>query len=51
MRRITEDVRSAEVPSDLPVARLLVPAGIVVAACLIGAWIFRREAPRIAENL
>jgi ABC-2 type transport system permease protein len=31
--------------------RLAVPAGIVVAACLIGWWVFRREAPRIAENL
>ena len=31
--------------------RLLVPAGIVLAACLFGGWVFRREAPRIAENL
>jgi ABC-2 type transport system permease protein len=31
--------------------RLLVPAGIVLAVCLLGAWVFRREAPRIAENL
>ena len=31
--------------------RLAIPAGIVVAACLLGWWVFRREAPRIAENL
>jgi ABC-2 type transport system permease protein len=31
--------------------RLLVPGGIVVAVCLLGLWVFRREAPRIAENL
>jgi ABC-2 type transport system permease protein len=32
-------------------ARLLIPGGIVVAACLLGWLVFRREAPRIAENL
>jgi ABC-2 type transport system permease protein len=31
--------------------RLLVPGGIVVGVCLLGLWVFRREAPRIAENL
>jgi len=31
--------------------RLLVPAGIMVATSLIGWLVFRREAPRIAENL
>jgi ABC-2 type transport system permease protein len=31
--------------------RLLVPGGIVVATCLLGLWVFRREAPRMAENL
>ena len=31
--------------------RLLLPAGIVVGVFLLGAWVFRREAPRIAENL
>ena len=31
--------------------RLFVPAAIVVAVCLLGLWVFRREAPRIAENL
>jgi ABC-2 type transport system permease protein len=29
----------------------LVPAGIYVAVCLFGLWIFNREAPRIAERL
>jgi ABC-2 type transport system permease protein len=31
--------------------RLLVPAGIVVAAFVVGWWSFNRAAPRIAENL
>jgi ABC-2 type transport system permease protein len=33
------------------VERLLVPGGIVVVVCVLGLWVFRREAPRIAENL
>jgi ABC-2 type transport system permease protein len=32
-------------------ARLLIPAGIVLAACVLGIWAFVREAPRVAENL
>jgi ABC-2 type transport system permease protein len=31
--------------------RILVPIAIVVATVILGAWVFRREAPRIAENL
>ena len=31
--------------------RLLVPLGIVVGVFVLGLWVFRREAPRIAENL
>jgi ABC-2 type transport system permease protein len=31
--------------------RLLVPIGIVVIAIALGWWVFRREAPRIAEHL
>jgi ABC-2 type transport system permease protein len=31
--------------------RILVPLGIVVLAIGLGSWVFRREAPRIAENL
>lgn len=31
--------------------RLLVPIGIFVATCVLGVWIFTREAPRIAEEL
>ena len=31
--------------------RLLVPAGLVVAALVVGLWFFNREAPRIAEEL
>ena len=31
--------------------RLLVPGGIVAGALLLGFWYFRREAPRIAEEL
>ena len=31
--------------------RLLIPAGSVVFAVALGWWVFRRETPRIAENL
>jgi ABC-2 type transport system permease protein len=31
--------------------RLLIPAAIFVAVCVLAAWVFRREAPRIAEEL
>ena len=31
--------------------RLLLPAGIVLVSFLLGWWVFRREAPWIAENL
>jgi ABC-2 type transport system permease protein len=31
--------------------RLVVPLGIVVITFALGAWVFKREAPRIAENL
>jgi ABC-2 type transport system permease protein len=31
--------------------RILIPLGIVVVTILLGSWMFRREAPRIAENL
>jgi ABC-2 type transport system permease protein len=31
--------------------RLLVPGGIVLLVLAVGLWVFRREAPRIAENL
>ncbi len=32
-------------------ARLLVPLGIVCGTLALGAWVFKREAPRAAENL
>jgi ABC-2 type transport system permease protein len=32
-------------------AYLLIPFGIVVGSFALGAWVFTREAPRIAENL
>ena len=52
-------MRHALLDQDAPTAweaiggaeRLALPVGIMVAACLIGWWVFRREAPRIAENL
>ena len=31
--------------------RLLVPAAIFLAVCMVAAWTFKREAPRIAEEL
>jgi ABC-2 type transport system permease protein len=32
-------------------ARLLIPAAIAIAICVLAVWVFRREAPRIAESL
>jgi ABC-2 type transport system permease protein len=32
-------------------ARLLIPLGVVAVVCVLGLWVFTREAPRIAENL
>ena len=34
-----------------PNVRLLIPLGIVVGLFVAGYWFFKREAPRIAENL
>jgi len=34
-----------------PDVRLLVPMGIVVGLFALGFWVFKRETPRIAENL
>jgi ABC-2 type transport system permease protein len=31
--------------------RLLVPIALYIAVCVLAAWVFRREAPRIAEEL
>jgi ABC-2 type transport system permease protein len=31
--------------------RLVLPLGIIAAMAVLGAWVFTREAPRIAENL
>jgi ABC-2 type transport system permease protein len=31
--------------------RLLLPIAIYAGICLLGAWLFRREAPRVAEQL
>jgi len=31
--------------------RLVLPLGIIAAIAVLGAWVFTREAPRIAENL
>jgi ABC-2 type transport system permease protein len=30
---------------------LIVPAFVFVAVCLLAVWVFRREAPRVAESL
>jgi ABC-2 type transport system permease protein len=32
-------------------SRLIIAAGIAVALCVLAVWVFRREAPRIAEEL
>jgi ABC-2 type transport system permease protein len=39
---------AAAIGSD---ARLLIPLAVVVLTFVLGAWVFTREAPRIAENL
>ena len=31
--------------------RLLLPIGITVGLFVLGLWVFKRETPRIAENL
>ena len=31
--------------------RLLIPLAVVIGAVALGAWVFAREAPRIAEDL
>jgi ABC-2 type transport system permease protein len=31
--------------------RMLAPVGVAVAVCLLSAWLFRRNAPRVAEEL
>jgi ABC-2 type transport system permease protein len=31
--------------------RLLIPIGIYVVVCVVGVWVFNRQAPRIAEEL
>jgi ABC-type polysaccharide/polyol phosphate export permease len=38
-------------PSAPAPATLLVPAAVFVAVCGLAAWVFNREAPRIAEEL
>ena len=56
---ILTEVRHAIIDSDAPTAaaaigggvRLLIPLGIVAAVLGFGLWLFRREAPRIAEHL
>ena len=32
-------------------AQMIIPTAIFVAVCVLGVWVFRREAPRIAEEL
>jgi ABC-2 type transport system permease protein len=52
-------MRYALIDADAPTAaeaigggaRLLIPLAVIVAAFAIGAWVFVREAPRIAEEL
>lgn len=56
---ILSQVRHAVVDPSAPTAaaliggsaRLLIPLGIIVGVFALGAWVFSREAPRIAENL
>jgi ABC-2 type transport system permease protein len=56
---ITTQMRHAVLDPSAPTAataiggdaRLLIPLGVVLASFALGAWVFHREAPRIAENL
>jgi ABC-2 type transport system permease protein len=56
---IFTQVRHAVVDPAAPTAgdviggnvRLLIPLAVIAIAFALGAWVFRREAPRIAENL
>jgi ABC-2 type transport system permease protein len=52
LRRAIVDPRARHVWDAIgdPV-RILVPLGIVAVTVGLGSWVFRREAPRIAENL
>jgi ABC-2 type transport system permease protein len=52
MRRAIVDPSSRHVWNAIgdPV-RMAVPVGIVVLTVALGTWVFRRDAPRIAENL
>jgi ABC-2 type transport system permease protein len=52
MRHAVVDPTSRPVWEAIGAApRLLIPTGIVVAVFVLGLWVFRRESPRIAENL
>lgn len=56
---ITTQMRHAMLDPSAPTAataigggaRLLIPLGVVIGTFALGAWVFHREAPRIAENL
>jgi ABC-2 type transport system permease protein len=56
---ITTQMRYALLDPTAPTAaevigngwRLLIPLGVIVLAFVLGAWVFKREAPSIAENL
>jgi ABC-2 type transport system permease protein len=56
---VLAELRHAVLDSSAPHAwqaigggeRLLIPGAIVAVICLVGVWVFSREAPRIAENL
>jgi ABC-2 type transport system permease protein len=56
---VLAQMRHALVDPDAPTAaaaigggvRLLIPLGLTLAVFALGAWVFTREAPRIAEDL
>lgn len=52
MRHVVIDPKAPSAAYAIgPDVRLLIPLGIVVGVFALGAWVFAREAPRIAENL
>jgi ABC-2 type transport system permease protein len=52
MRHAVIDPNAPDVATVIGGAeRLLIPAGIVLFVFVLGVWAFKREAPRVAENL
>jgi len=52
MRKVIVDPQAPSILRALgPDWRVLIPLGIIFGTFALGYWVFRRESPRIAENL